>query len=61
MTERKRCPTCHQPIGPWAPTRVCGKCHKPILKGHKWQIVNSRIQHRVCNDPLSYGDRSRER
>lgn len=52
--ERERCPTCQQPIGPWKPTRICGVCHRAILKGHKWRIENSVIRHRLCDDPISY-------
>lgn len=55
MTERERCQTCGQPIGHWKPTKICGVCQKPIRKGHKWQIVGSMVQHRVCDDPDSYG------
>ncbi len=55
MTDRERCPTCGQSVGVWKPARICGKCHKPIRKGHKWQIIKGRIQHRVCTDPDSYG------
>lgn len=53
--ERERCPTCGQPVGPWKATRVCSLCQKPIRKGHKWQIENSVVRHRVCDDPESYG------
>lgn len=52
--ERERCPTCGQPIGPWQPSRVCGVCHRAIRKGDKWKIVNSMVQHRICDDPQAY-------
>ncbi len=48
------CPTCGQKIGLWVPSRICGLCHKPIRKGHKWQIDNSLIRHRICDDPYNY-------
>lgn len=51
----ERCPTCGQPVGRWKPARVCGLCHQPMRRGHKWQIVNSTIQHRDCQNPESYG------
>ena len=54
MSDHQRCPTCGQPVGPWKETRICGLCHKPVRKGHKWQVVNSMIQHRVCEHPDSY-------
>lgn len=55
LAERERCPTCNQPVGAWKPSRICAKCAKPIRKGHKWHIVKSKIRHRVCDDPDSYG------
>ena len=54
MSERERCPTCGQPTGPWKPTRICGVCQKPILKGHKWHVDGSAVKHRLCDQPDSY-------
>ncbi len=27
----------------------------PILRRHKWHIVESQVRHHDCNDPESYG------
>ncbi len=54
MTTRERCPTCGQPVGPWKPSRICALCGLPILKGHKWRIEGSVIQHRMCKRPDAY-------
>lgn len=49
----KICPTCNRP---WTVTlrRVCGRCHQPILRHHKYTYQESTIVHRSCDDPLSY-------
>jgi hypothetical protein len=51
-----RCPTCGRPYGP-PPKRICTVCGKQITKSHKWQIVDGRIQHRFCNNPMGYTDK----
>jgi len=49
------CATCGQRIPqPPKPARICSVCQQPIMKGHKWQIVDSKIQHRVCERPDTY-------
>jgi hypothetical protein len=48
-----RCSCCAQPITK-EPVRVCTVCHRPILRGHKWQIRNGRLRHRLCRWPESY-------
>jgi hypothetical protein len=53
----KTCPTCGRPIpDPHRPKRVCARCGHQIKGGHKW-VFNSdgRAQHRICEDPDSYG------
>lgn len=50
----KRCPTCKQPISA-SPGRVCSECSFPILRHHKFYFVESRVRHRNCADPTSYG------
>lgn len=34
--------------------RICYKCKKPITRRHKWVIENSKIRHRLCDDPTHY-------
>lgn len=47
------CPTCGRPWPP-AEKRVCGECHLPILKHHKFSFHGSVVKHRDCSQPDSY-------
>lgn len=59
------CPTCERPLSSENPIRICWKCKKPILRGHKWIYLNvnfpgippliiTTIQHKHCADPQAY-------
>lgn len=50
----ERCMYCGQVAPATKPGKVCGLCGKPILRNHKWHIVESMVQHRVCEEPDSY-------
>lgn len=53
--QAERCVMCGQPWpGQGKPIRSCWQCKRQIKRGHKWHIVDSRIQHRNCLDPESY-------
>ncbi len=54
----KVCPMCKRPFTP-EPRRICGRCHGPILRHHKYTFEASMVVHRDCEDPLSYpGEKS---
>lgn len=44
------CPTCGQPW-PNRSGRVCGLCHLPIGRHHRWHTVGSVVQHHDCANP----------
>lgn len=48
------CPTCKRPYKTGQTKRICAKCGKQIGTSDKWQIIGSRIAHRVCERPESY-------
>lgn len=55
MTDERICPTCLRPYKPAdKDRRVCSKCKQPILRHHKFRFVKSVVEHRNCDDPLSY-------
>lgn len=57
--QQPRCLMCGQPIGPRKPSRVCGICKRPILKGHKFYFDSSMVRHRNCDRPDSYEQATR--
>lgn len=57
------CPTCGRPLSPpLAPRKICSKCGKGILRGHKFHYVTvtkgkqswTQLQHRICEEPDAY-------
>lgn len=53
MADNECCPACGRAYGV-VPKRICALCGKQITKHHKWQIVDSKIQHRICSKPDAY-------
>jgi len=45
----KRCPTCGREV--IRLRRICGACHLPIRKGHKFYFDGSTVKHWVCDAP----------
>ena len=48
-----RCPSCGKPVTP-EPVKVCARCDRPILRGHKYRHIRGRLEHRHCDFPDSY-------
>lgn len=44
------CLMCGQPL-PVAARRVCSRCKKPILKGHRYRFNGSSVEHKNCEEP----------
>jgi predicted amidophosphoribosyltransferase len=44
------CGECGQRL-PQSKGMICAVCHKPIKKHHRWQVVGSLVQHKLCSDP----------